>query len=1038
MLISKADIDQIKARHELSAFVGAAGVELRKTGAYLVGKCPFHNDVKTDSLVINPKRQLWNCLGGCRGGKDAGGGKGSSGGDLFAFAMKLWGVDFRAAFVRLGGEVKAELPPPRRRGAAAGLGAPVSRAPRAEVMAGVVEHWERELASHAEAQAYLEGRGLQTKALWRAFRLGYSSGSLVETAGAPGSAVGPHLLSLGILTPQGKERMAGRVVFPLLALNQLPVSAYGRAIDPATEPRHQYLPGPLRGLFNWNAARRAEEIILVESVIDALSLVEAGVGQAIALFGAHGVTEEHKELVRRFGVRRVVVALDADETGRKAALDVAASFAELAAEVDVIEWPEEDPNALLVRRGPAQLRALTERLLCKAPAPAWPPAEASADVAGEPAVSGAAFPLTAASLLLGASTTAIREEAAMATPALELPAPISPAPRVTRTQLLGDVLAYVAENRQWRVTWLAGTSPAHLRATLRLSLGAWSFLDAVDLVAAKGRESYAKRSARSLAALAGPAGEAVQRELAGKVEADLLALAELGEERRRLLEQGGGVVLAMSTPERAEALALLRSPDLLAAVAAAFDAVGYVGEGSNKVLGYLVGISRKLERTMSMVILSPSGSGKSGLAEGIEALTPEEDFVSLSSLSSQALYYLPPGKLRHKLVLIEERAGSTEADFSIRALQSKQKLSRAVPIKDPATGKIETKIFEILGPAAFLETTTESGIHPENATRCFEVHLDESEAQTRRIQAAQRRSKTLAGVLERPRREAVVRLHHNAQRLLRPVVVVVPFAEEIEFPSAWLRTRRDNLRFLNLIEAIAFLHQHQRPLVRRGDQEQDQEPGADVLVPVAGRLADLAEEELAEVLVEATLEDYALACELAGGLLGETLQDLKKPERAFLDRLRTWVAEEGRGEEGFSRREVREALGLPQRRVRELFEALLELEYAEPVGSSRGAGARYRLVASPETAVMPGLLTPEELARKLQAIASAAALEPAGAGAVTEWAEWAKRDADSTEPMKPGVSANGRMGGGNMKAKNHRHRRTVTVTASAELVGSHA
>ncbi len=92
--------------------------------------------------------------------------------------------------------------------------------------------------------------------------------------------------------------------------------------------------------------------------------------------------------------------------------------------------------------------------------------------------------------------------------------------------------------------------------------------------------------------------------------------------------------------------------------------------------------------------------------------------------------------------------------------------------------------------------------------------------------------------------------------------VVLPFAEALEFPTSWLRTRRDRLRFLNLIEAIAFLHQHQRPLLGKSDGR-----------PLDGRLAEFSETALSAVLVAATLEDYELAFSLAGGLLGETLQD---------------------------------------------------------------------------------------------------------------------------------------------------------------------
>ncbi len=142
--------------------------------------------------------------------------------------------------------------------------------------------------------------------------------------------------------------------------------------------------------------------MLVESVIDSLSLVEAGVGQAIALFGAHGVTEEHRDWCA-FGVRRVVVALDADKTGHKAAPQVAVHFADLGALVEIVEWPEEDPNALLVRYGPEKLRQMVEALLrpasrreaVESPDPAVNGAPGAHGEVGESAVSGASPSLTA-------------------------------------------------------------------------------------------------------------------------------------------------------------------------------------------------------------------------------------------------------------------------------------------------------------------------------------------------------------------------------------------------------------------------------------------------------------------------------------------------------------------------------------------------------------------------------------------------------------------------------------------------------------------
>ena len=117
------------------------------------------------------------------------------------------------------------------------------------------------------------------------------------------------------------------------------------------------------------------------------------------------------------------------------------------------------------------------------------------------------------------------------------------------------------------------------------------------------------------------------------------------------------------------------------------DALGYVGEETNKRLLYLVAVSRKLEDPLSAIVLSQSGAGKSGLTEVIEKLCPPEDVVLLTRLTPQSLYYTEPGFLDRKLVIVEERYGSIEADYSIRVLQSRKKLIAAAPDQGPADGE---------------------------------------------------------------------------------------------------------------------------------------------------------------------------------------------------------------------------------------------------------------------------------------------------------------------------------------------------------------
>ena len=90
---------------------------------------------------------------------------------------------------------------------------------------------------------------------------------------------------------------------------------YGRGMR---TPRHCYLTGPLRGVLNYQAARSGSDVILAESVLDALSFHQAGVATAIPIYGTNGFTDDHLDLLTREGVKHVTLALDGDAAGRRA------------------------------------------------------------------------------------------------------------------------------------------------------------------------------------------------------------------------------------------------------------------------------------------------------------------------------------------------------------------------------------------------------------------------------------------------------------------------------------------------------------------------------------------------------------------------------------------------------------------------------------------------------------------------------------------------------------------------------------------------
>jgi len=192
--------------------------------------------------------------------------------------------------------------------------------------------------------------------------------------------------------------------------------------------------------------------------------------------------------------------------------------------------------------------------------------------------------------------------------------------------------------------------------------------------------------------------------------------------------------------------------------------------------------------------------------------------------------------------------------------------------------------------------------------------------------------------------------HQNAQRLLKPCAVVIPYAPLIEFPSEWLRTRRDNERFLCLIEAISFLHQHQREVKKSGETDEALE------------------------YIEATIDDYRLAYDLAKDVLSQTLQDLKKHSRELLEEIMAMTRANAQAisrephEIAFSRRDIREYTSWSDRKVRECLSQLVDLEYVFLVGGgSQGKQCAYQL---PERIPDPGfsieaLTSVEQLKEKL-------------------------------------------------------------------------
>jgi hypothetical protein len=208
---------------------------------------------------------------------------------------------------------------------------------------------------------------------------------------------------------------------------------------------------------------------------------------------------------------------------------------------------------------------------------------------------------------------------------------------------------------------------------------------------------------------------------------------------------------------------------------------------------------------------------------------PPEAKVVATSLTPQALFYMPSGSLRHRVVFAGERSRleddeRAEATRGLREMISSGWLRKALPVKGE-NGSYETVIIEQEGPIAFLESTTASNVFNEDSNRCLLLASDDSAEQTRLILDA------IGAGYAHPRSssdfERIAAKHHAAQRMLRRVVVAVPFAPALmaAMPDGKPEVRRAAHQALALVQAIALLHQFQR--------HENPQHGTEILATVA-------------------------------------------------------------------------------------------------------------------------------------------------------------------------------------------------------------
>ncbi|MCP4474739.1 MAG: toprim domain-containing protein [Gammaproteobacteria bacterium] len=935
------EINKLKRDISLQRLVESSGITLKKHGKDYHGHCPFHDD-KTPSLVISPDKNLWHCLGACQ-----------TGGDVISWVMKSQGMSFRHAvallhdgdFSHLAASPVAGALPPGAPAYRPSLGIKRSTTQKLPslldasvedqtLLMQVMDYYHQTLKQNTQALDYLQKRGLNHPELIDHFKLGVANRSLAyrlpEKNRKAGAEIRTRLQTLGILRDSGHEHLNGSLVIPVINNNQI-LEVYGRKLKNNLRKGtayHLYLPGPHQGVFNLEAIENSEEVILCESLIDALTFWSAGYRNVTASYGIEGFTDQHLSAFKQHQTKRVLIAYDRDAAGDKAALFLAAKLMKAGIDCYRIQFPKGmDANEFALQVQPANKSlgvAIRSAIwLGKGKAPERPatlePAfevkeqpipQNTTESAERPSIPPEPKPLPASVMSMDGRYANAPGVSASVMPAT---------PQTIEAKITEQEVIITLGDRRYRIRGLSkNLSINQLKVNVLVSKGELLHVDTFDLYAAKSRGLFIKQVALEL-----NIEHSIIKTDLGKI---LLKLEALQEQQIEQTLNTESTPTQLNTAEKAQALDLLKSPNLIQRIQDDFDRCGIIGEQTNKLMGYLACVSRKLDKPLAVIIQSTSAAGKSALMDAILNLMPEQERVHYSAMTGQSLFYMGETNLKHKILAIAEEEGASNASYALKLLQSEGELTIASTGKDENSGELVTKEYRVEGPVMLFLTTTAIDIDEELMNRCLVLTVNESRAQTKAIHTMQRQQQTLQGLLQSEDKKQLTQLHRNAQQLIQPYLVANPFAEQLTFIDDKTRTRRDHLKYLTLINSIALLHQYQREIKT---------------IDHNGQILEY---------IEVTPTDIKIANQLAHEVLGRSLNELPPQTLTLLKHIQQMVKTKGKQQSieqadyRFSRKDIREYSGFGNTQLKVHLGRLEDLEYLLIHQGSRGKSLVYELL----------------------------------------------------------------------------------------------
>ena len=186
-----------------------------------------------------------------------------------------------------------------------------------KLLAQVIDYYHAALKNTPEALDFLRKKGINNPEALSRFRLGYSDRSLGTKLPThhvkAGRLLRERLQQLGLYRDSGHEHFRGCLTFPVMAGDGTGriVDLYGRKMLGTKLhkrcPLDVYLTSDRHGVWNVEAFRASEEMILCPSVFDALTCWSYGYRNVTCTLGPNALTADHLAAFTEFRIKRVLV-----------------------------------------------------------------------------------------------------------------------------------------------------------------------------------------------------------------------------------------------------------------------------------------------------------------------------------------------------------------------------------------------------------------------------------------------------------------------------------------------------------------------------------------------------------------------------------------------------------------------------------------------------------------------------------------------------------------------------------------------------------